>query len=90
MSMQVAPPTQILGAIQTSRVQMSISAGKAMRVAVKPKRLITMPVPNRENRKEIELVVCGSKNTNIINSHYTKTHMKQEKDYKKDMFFLFY
>lgn len=48
----------MLGASHTSSVQMSMRLGKAMSVAVSPKRLITMPVPNRENRNEIEFVVC--------------------------------
>jgi len=50
--------TQMLGMVQTSTVQTSIKAGKAMSVEVRPKRLITMPVPNSENKNEMEFVVC--------------------------------
>jgi hypothetical protein len=53
----------MLGMSQTKRVQMSMSVGKAMSVAVRPKRLITMPVPKSENRNEIEFVVCGEDTT---------------------------
>jgi hypothetical protein len=48
----------MLGISQTRSVQISMSAGKATSVAVSPKRLMTMPVPNSENRNEIEFVVC--------------------------------
>ena len=40
---------------------MSMRVGKAMRVVVRPKRWITIPVPKRENRKDMELVVCGDR-----------------------------
>ena len=53
--------TQMLGMVQTSTVQTSMRAGKAINVVVSPKRLITMPVPKSENKKEIELVVCKNK-----------------------------
>ncbi len=53
-----------MGATQTSSVQTSISTGKAISVLVSPNRLITMPVPNSENRKEIVLVVCVVRNDN--------------------------
>lgn len=49
--------TQISGQIQTRTVQMSNKTGKAIKVLVNPNFLITIPVPNNENRKEIELVV---------------------------------
>ena len=49
----------MLGMVQTSTVQTSMRAGKAMSVEVRPKRLITMPVPNSENRNEMEFVVCA-------------------------------
>jgi hypothetical protein len=41
---------------------MSMRTGKAIRVAVKPNFFITIPVPNKENKKEIVFVVCEYKN----------------------------
>lgn len=43
--------------VHTITVHMSIRAGKAMSVAVRPKRWMTIPVPKSENRNEIEFVV---------------------------------
>ena len=50
--------TQMFGAIHTRAVQINIKTGNAINVAVRPKFLITIPVPNNENKKEIVFVVC--------------------------------
>jgi hypothetical protein len=61
----------MLGEIQTSAVHMSIRTGKAIRVAVKPNFLITIPVPNNENKKEIVFVVCECKMRICVSSRET-------------------
>ena len=49
--------TQIFGDTHTRAVQTNIKTGNAINVAVSPKCLITVPVPNNENKKEIVFVV---------------------------------
>jgi antitoxin component of MazEF toxin-antitoxin module len=43
--------------IHTNTVQININTGNDINVTVSPNRLIIIPVPNRENKKEIEFVV---------------------------------
>ena len=87
----------MLGMSQTKSVQMSISVGKAISVVVRPKREMTMPVPNSENRNEIELVVCTAAPTskrkenkiskhrgvNIKINHHSQIHFSQAQTRKK-------
>lgn len=67
--------TQMLGIAQTIRVHPSKSTGNNMSVLVNPKFLIIKPVPKRENRNDIELVVYE----NDSKRSQLKTHAKTKK-----------
>lgn len=47
----------MLGDTHTSAVHTNMRAGNAIKVAVSPNFLITIPVPNKENKNEIVFVV---------------------------------
>jgi hypothetical protein len=49
--------THIVGLAYTMTAQINNNAGKEINVACNPYCLITNPVPNNENKKEIKLVV---------------------------------
>jgi hypothetical protein len=57
LEIHIQIPTQMLGINQTSNVHSNMREGNATRVAVNPNFWMAAPVPNKEKRKEMELVV---------------------------------